>query len=353
MTIKYGVFIKDPTTGYIIELVPKSYSFTDEINKESTAKFVLAFEDIQKIAVAYGTTVMAVFTSAFREIWIERNGVKIFWGAVSNFQVSPDGQGGKTINIDGLSWFGLFNKRKCGIPKRIFTGVDAGTIAWTLIDENQASDGSYSNLGITQGAHPTTKNRDRTYSFDNIKDSIIRLSNNNLADGFDFDIDNTKQFNVYYPTKGTDLPDVVFDERTLANWLYKKSLIGSLTNKVYALGAGQNDDIIYVTRTSGTTPRTNWFTQEEVIKEQDVIETATLNDKGDALLDLNEEPTPNFAPEHYDKEDLIQWTDYSIGDTVRLDMPDLGYNLASVRVIKRDFTMDTSKSIGYIKVTLQ
>ena len=95
----------------------------------------------------------------------------------------------------------------------------------TLINESQTSNNPYSDLGITQGAHPTTKNRDRTYKFDNIKDSIIRLSNENLTDGFDFDIDATKAFNVYYPTKGQDRFDVVFDNDTMATWKFKKPLM--------------------------------------------------------------------------------------------------------------------------------
>jgi hypothetical protein len=256
----YRVFIKNPSSTEIVELQPKSWSFIDELNKESTIKLSVSHEEVQKIADTYNSTNLAIFTTALREIYVERNGTKVFYGVVTDYQVAPDGQGGKSIDVTGVSWFGLLNKRRAGIPVRIFSAQDAAVIAWTLINESQQSDpdgggGYYSDYGITQGAHPTTKNRDRTYRFDNIKEAIYRLSNNNLKDGFDFDIDTAKAFNVYYPTKGSTKADIVLDEHNLATWRYKKPLLGTLTNRVYVKGAGQNDDLLYVTRTAGTTSR--------------------------------------------------------------------------------------------------
>lgn len=352
---KYKIILKITATGDLYELFPKSYSFVDELNKDSTAKFTLSFEEVKNLADKYATDVMSMLTATYREIWIERTDrtgtwVKIFYGILDSFDVAPDGQGGKTITLSAMSWFGLFNKRICGIPVRVFSATDAGTIAWTLISESQSSDGAYSSWGVTQGVHPTTKNRDRTYAFDNVKDSIYRLSNDNLADGFDFDIDVNKEFNVYYPTKGSDKFNIVFDDRTMSNWQYKKPLVSGIINKIYVQGAGQNDDLIYVTRTAAIGFRTDWKTHEVVKKENDVIEVATLNDKGDLALTLSQAPVPTITADHYDE--LIRWDDYNIGDNIKVNLNELGIVNLTKRVLKKEFTMDATKSIGAIKVTL-
>jgi hypothetical protein len=352
----YRVTLKNVDNGDQYELFPKSYSFVDELNKESTAKFTVGFEDVKKVADTYETDVMSMFTSTYREIWIERTddaGVyqKIFYGIITAFGVAPDGQGARTINLEAVSWWGLFNRRICGIPLRTFTATDAGTIAWTLIDESQTSDNPYSSWGITQGVHPTTKNRDRTYRFDNVKDSIYKLSNNNLTDGFDFEIDVNKAFNIYYPTKGSDNFNIVFDERTMSNYSFRKPLILGLVNKIYVLGAGQNDDLIYVTRNASNAYKTDWKLQETIQRETDIIEVATLNDKGDKTLSDNQSPLPEFSAEHVDE--IIRWDSYNLGDNIKVNLPEVGFSNETKRVIKKEFSMDSSKSIGLIKVGLK
>lgn len=349
-THKYNIFVKDGS-GKLWEMLPKSWSFTEELNRESTAQISLSFADFKKIADATNTTVMAVFTASFREFYIERDGTKIFWGALTDFSIQPSADGEMTITLKAVSWFGLLQKRICGIPKRVFTTTDAGEIAWTLIDESQTSDSPYSSFGITEGSITASKNRDRTYRFDNVKDSIIKLSNNNLADGFDFDIDNTKAFNVYYPKKGTNRFNIVFDYRTMSDFRFKKPLILGLTNKVHVVGAGENDDVLYVTRTASTSYRTDWKTLEESLQERQIEQTATLNDKGDRRLADAQTPIVEFEAYHYD--DIIEWDDYNLGDTIKVNLPDLGLSNESKRVKKREFKMDADKSIGLIRSSLE
>lgn len=346
----YNIYVKN-AAGKIWEIFSKDFSIVDELNKESTAKISLSFNEFKKIATATNTTVMGVFTSAFMEIYIERDGTKIFWGALTSFEVQPTNDGEMNIAISATSWFGLFQKRICGIPSRIFSATDAGAIAWTLIDESQTSDSTYSDFGITEGSITASKNRDRTYRFDNVKDSIIKLSNNNLADGFDFEIDNTKAFNVYYPTRGTSRPNIVFDFRTLSGFKFKKPLLFDLTNKVHVIGAGENDDVLYTTRTAGTSYRGDWHTLEASRQERDIEQLVTLQDKGDRTLAEDQTPIIEFSAEHYD--DQIQWSDYALGDTLKVNLPDLGMSNESKRAYKRELLMESDKSIGRIKTVLK
>lgn len=352
----YRVTLKNPVTGDEYELLPKSYNFTDKLNYESIATFVLGFEDIKKVTDIYQTDPLALFSSTYREIMIERTnrlGIYdiIFSGVITSFEVAPDGQGAKTITLKAVSWFGLLGKRRAGIPFRIFSATDAGTIAWTLINESQTSNNPYSSLGITQGAHPATKNRDRTYKFDNIKDSIIKLSNDNLADGFDFDIDSTKAFNVYYPLKGQNRFDIVFDNNTMATWKFKKPLMLGVANRIYVIGAGENSDVLYSQRDAANAYKTDWKLEEETLSESDVTELVTLQDKGDRYLALSQSPSIEFMAEHYDT--VMLWDDYNLGDNIKVNVPEVGISSLSMRVIERTFTMDSTKSIGYIKVSLK
>ena len=348
-THQYNIFIKD-LSAKIWELLPKDWSFTDELNHESTAQFSISFQEFKKIAEATGSSNMAIFTASFREIWIERDGSKIFWGALTSFDIDPTDDGEMTMKLNAVSWFGIFQKRFAGIPKRVFTGVDAGEIAWTLIDESQSSDSTYSDLGITEGSITASKNRDRTYKFDNVKESIIKLSNDNLADGFDFEIDNSKAFNVHYPTRGTIRNNIIFDFDTMKSFKYHKPLIFDLANKVHVVGAGDNDDVLYTTRTAATGYRTDWHTLEEKMSETDIIELATLQDKGDRKLANSQTPVIAFTVEHYDT--IIQWSHYDVGDTVRANLPELGMTNEAKRVRSRKFTMDATKSIGVISSVL-
>jgi len=355
--VTYEVIVKDPSTGTIWEVIPQSYNFTDVLNKEPQATFNFSFEELELLAERNDTTVLNIFTAALREIYINRivsgTPTKIFYGVITNFGVEPQGQGNNNLVVKAMGFFGLFKKALVGIGTlTYYNGVDAGAIAWDLIEDWQASDSTYSARGITEGSITTSKNRDRGYLFDNIYDSIIKLSNENLADGFDFDIDNTKAFNVYYPTKGTARPNVVFDIRTMSKWKYEKQLITDMANKVHVLGEGFNDDILYATRTAATGYRSPFGTLEEKLDARDVTELVTLQDKGDKRLDDAQEPRVEVKDvSHFD--DSIAYTDYNVGDTVVVNLPFLGLSNVSKRVRERTFTMQSPESIALCKLKLE
>ena len=350
---EYRVIIKDPVTAKIWEVIPKSYNFTEKLNEEPTGNFTFSFEELKRLATIYDTTVLNIFTAALREIYIERNGTKIFYGVISEFEVTPGGVGEKNVAIKAMGFFGLFRKRLVGKGTETrYTAQDAGDIAWDLIDDSQNADSPYSSYGITQGATPATKNRDRGYLFDNVYDEIVRLSNNNLKDGFDFDIDNTKAFNVYYPTKGQARPTVVFDERTMSNWKYGKYLFSEMANVIYVVGEGFNDALNYEVRTAAVGYRTPFGTLEEKLDARNTTDDTTLQDKGDRRLLDGQDPVVKLdSVSHYDN--LIAFTDYNLGDTVIVNLPDLDIANLSKRVIERTFTMQTAESIGLINLKLK
>lgn len=349
--ISHRVIIRDNSSGDLYEIFPTSWSFGEELNHPPEAKLSFSFSDVQRLLDVYGETVLNVFTAKLTELYIERNTTKKFYGVLSGMGVKPDADGDKDVSINAIGWLGLFSKRVVGIPKRVYTATDVGAIIWDLIDYSQTRDTEY-DWGITQGSITTSKNRDRTYRFDNILESIIRLSNDNLADGVDVEIDVTKDLNVYYPTKGTTRTGLIFNSQNLKSWSWEKPLVLSLANEAHVLGEGQNDDVLYVTRTSAGSYRTPFGALEEVLREQDIISTDTLNDKGDRFLADNQATDPRLEIEHFDDQNRIQFSDYNLGDTIYVDLPDMNINKEAYRIMAYEYKM-SKDSVGLVSLELE
>ena len=132
---KYSVFLQDPSDSTLYELLPKSYSFKEELNKESTAKIDISFEEFENTASTYNTTVLSILATSIMEIYIERDGTKIFYGVLSDLDLSTGKEGERTLHLKAVGFIGLFSKRIAGIPSRIFSSTDAGAIAWALIND--------------------------------------------------------------------------------------------------------------------------------------------------------------------------------------------------------------------------
>lgn len=81
-----------------------------------------------------------------------------------------------------------------------YAAADQSDIAWDLIADSQALSGG--SWGITRGSGTTTGvDRDRTYE---VGSNLAELLNNLAAvdDGFDYEVDPFKAFNIYYPSRG-------------------------------------------------------------------------------------------------------------------------------------------------------
>jgi len=336
----YQLFVKDLANDRIYELPYSSLSFIEELNKGSDARFSLDYLAVEEIADKYSTDPLFVFSGGKREIWIQKEGTKIFYGLVSDFQINKNESGETNISVAAVDFITILSKRRTG-AKREFSATDAGLIAWTLIDESQDSDPYYSDLGITQGTIQTSVDRDRTFRFADIQYEIWQMSNENLKNGFDFGINTSKQFNVYYPTKGSQRENIYFDDQNILSWEYRKPLIMSLTNKVHVLGEGVNDDRIYETRTSSTTYRETFGLLEGILSETDVKESQTLQDRGDKFLEDNQAPLVQLTIRHEDgAPDIL---DYEVGDSLKINLPELDIDNSYKRVYKRTIDIDGSQ----------
>lgn len=353
---QYRVMIQD-TAGLQYEVSPTGYNFSLRLNSEQPGSFTFSYADLQRIADKYETTVLNMLTAKLTKIWVERKDssdvYQILWlGYLTNMDITPQGEGDRTVTLNAIDIYGLLVNRLVGLPVASYAASDISDILWDIINDSQGSDPTYSDYGITRGADPTTVNATIDFCFENIRDAMAKLSNKTLDDGVDFDFSTSLVFNVYYPTKGTAKPNIIFDKHSLSNWKYTKPLVTSLANKVYVVGAGlgQGDQTTFRTRTGTTTNRDYWRTQEKKISDNNVTDTTVLDTIGDKQLALSQSSIPKFSAEHYDG--ALSWFDYGIGDTVTVNFPELDLTDDSKRVIQKDFSMDATKSIALIKTTL-
>ncbi len=340
--MKYHCFIIDTSTQRKVEIPFSSIQIVDELNKGKQCTITMSYEAVRKIAAVYGQSVHFLLSGALREITVEKDTSRIYYGVISDLSLQQNQQGDIGLTIASVGFFSLFAKRRTGV-KRVFTNTDAGQIAWTIINESQQSDLPYSNFGITQGLIQTSVSRDRTFRFASVKDEIEQMSNLNLKNGFDLEINDLKQFNVYYPQKGQDRPQIVLDEENILSWRYRKPLILSLANKVHVVGNGFNDDVLYVTRESSSDYKTTFKLLEEVVSERDVITSATLQDKGDRFLLDNQSPRVELQLTHLDDE--LDVLTYEVGDSVRVQIAELEIANISKRIYKRSMQISDPQTI--------
>jgi hypothetical protein len=324
------------------ELPYLSISISEELNVGKDCRISLDYYAIEELCTKYDTNPLFLLTSGLKQVTVKKDDSSIFFGVITDFNISEDNTGARKIDIYAVGLFNLLAKRRTD-AKRVFSSTDAGEIAWTLIDESQTSDPPYSDLGITEGLINASVDRDRTFRFSNLKEEITQMSNKNLKNGFDFEIDNLGKFNIFYPTKGSQRPNLVLDDQNIITWGVRKPLVMSLVNKVYVLGTGFNDDILYVVRDSPNAYKATFKLLEEVLSARDIITTETLDDKGDKLLSDFQSPILGLTINHLDTD--IDILDYDIGDSLRVKLMTVGIDDEFKRVYKRTIKIDTNQQI--------
>lgn len=337
-----NLVIKDVSTGNIFDVPFNSITIVEELNVGKEARLVLEFRAAEQVAERYGIDVPFLFTGGLREVSVEKDGVKIYLGVLTDFNLQKDNKGTLKLDIASVGFFSLLIKRRTGV-KRVFTNTDAGQIAKTLIDESQTSNNPFSDFGITFGTIQASVNRDRTFRFANIKQEITQMSNNNLKNGFDFDIDNSKVFNVFFPQKGGDRPNIVLDNQNILSWGIRKPLVLSLSNKVHVIGAGFDDNVLFVTRNSPDDYKATFKLLEDALSERQIITTETLNDKGDRFLSDHQAPILGFTLTHLDGQPNI--LDYEVGDSLKVNIEELGIINTFKRIFRRSLRIDSNTAI--------
>jgi hypothetical protein len=336
------VFILDIGTSDIFELPFTSIQTITELNNGSSATIHFDYSAIKGVADSYGTTVKDLFTATLREVQIEYNKTLVWRGVISEYNRSKSADGTYTMAIAVIDYFSLLQKRRTGLTEVDFTAVDPATIPWSLINTSQAL--THGDLGITEGATDTTGlSVTVAYKNSELKSEIAKLSNLFTNGSFDFDIDLTKKFNVYYPTKGTVRPEIVLDINNILADTVKIPVVLALTNSVFVTGQGVNNDIAAVNRQASSGDIAAYTLLEDVISDPNVSDTGILNAEGDKFLALNKLPLYQISLKH--AGDDPDFTLYDVGDTLVVNIPEENVSYAQYRVRKKTVDIDPAGSV--------
>lgn len=326
-------------TGEEWEIPYSSFSFTEELNNDKSATVTLDFEVVEPVATTYNVTVEYILTASFRELYIYDGTTKLYGGYIAEVSYQAGGNEKGTISITSKGFFSLFDKRFTDDGTICsYSSTDASDIAWNLLNYSQGL--SFGDFGIVRGATGIpTKDRDRNCKYDNIADTIRKLSNTNVKDGFDFEITSDKVFNVYYPQAGTQKSNVIFEaDFNIASFSIIRTFVDGMVNQVIVGGNGQGEGQLISVRDADSSYKSSFYLLQDKISETDVFDSTTLDDKGDKYLDLYKYPR-NFIQSletHYDEP---LFSSYILGDSVKIKIPSFNIN-DFFRVYKRTVKHD-------------
>lgn len=137
------------------------------------------------------------------DLWVYRNGVKLFRGRIVGAQDDGDATGHRVqfLAVDYRAMLSLAAKIEPPVPT--FTGVDQGQIPWQLVEDWQALDGG--DWGITEGVggtSGTTRDESDITPFSPVGEVIDRILNRD--GGGEWEISPDLELNRWWPQRGTD-----------------------------------------------------------------------------------------------------------------------------------------------------
>jgi len=342
--MRFDCQVKNSDGSSIWDLPFESFTINEELNKGQTLEISFERTYIQKIADTYGVTPEFIFSGSYREIEIyDENANKIFAGYIAEIQFNKGNVDFGSISVSAKGFFSLLEKRYTNTSLS-YTNTDSSDIAWGLINYTQGL--SYGNLGITRGADPTTKNRDRTdLRYKNIAEVIRKMSADEVKDGYDFEVDKNKVFNVYYP-KGTQRDEIYLEsDFNINTYQISKTFIDGMINQAIVVGSGNDtfNQLVEI-RNSANTYKSAFFLLQEVLNESDVSVATTLQDKGDKLLEIYQ--APRYTISLTCRYDNPNWVNFEVGDSLKVVIGEYQIN-DFYRVRKRSVNSKGDVSISF------
>lgn len=313
-------------TGTDVWVLPfQTITISEELNVGITGNITINYLDLKRYADKLNTTPDEIISSEYREWRLYKESTLFYAGIlVSRKMFGSKGQG-TSLSIEFAGFEAVLSNRLTGNAGTdwTYTSEDSADIAWDLIDLSQNDSDGEGDVGITRGLHPTTVDRDRTFRFDYIRKAIEGMSANSKNNGFDWEIDKQKVFNIFYPAKGETKSDIVLDDFNILSWANDKRLSGGLANRVVVIGEGSTDDIVSES-VQDLTAQASWYLQEYALSEKDTSVSANLTAKGNKYLADRKEPKSIISVRVNDRNPLI--TSYNVGDTLPVKISTISFN---------------------------
>jgi hypothetical protein len=274
----------------------------------------------------------AALEETITDLWVYRNGVKIFRGRIIGGTDTLNGDGGAEVNVAAVDYQGLLSRRIL-LRDRTYVQTPQADIVWDLVREAQErplAPNPANTLYITRGVAPAGRERDRTYEAGaSIGELIDNLSE--VLDGFEWNVNPDRQINVGYPRLGSR-KHFALDFGGFLNSLTRGIDSGTQANGVWQSG-GEGTTPVYV-EAPGVAQGGLWQASSS---DPDVTEQATVQAKGEGVLAERRFLRPTFkatvSPERWDP------TLIGLGDTAdlvvsfgRLHYPDLPVRIVEINV---------------------
>lgn len=306
----YKIIFKNKALSQQWEIPYESGVVAWNLDSVHTFQITVNLVYLRDYLATQNNTIQGLFETSFLNVYLYKDGVLIFAGFVADVQYKTSGAN-ITAQVNCKSWLGYFENR---FYSGAFSATDAGDIAWGLIN-------AVNDISITKGTVTATKNRDRTYVYDEVAKSVIALSILNLSSGLDFDITNQKVFTAV-PRLGADYANIIFDVEEIIDYTVNVGLVGTVINKGYIMGGGIGDDQIVRDYSLGSSYTDNWYRLEGKTQDVNVEDTDVLDDKVTQLVELRKNPYRlikiRVTTKFFDS--------YGHGDGVTVKIPDLSIN---------------------------
>lgn len=306
----YKVLAKNKDMSEEWELPFKSAAVDWNHNNVHTSSIYVDFVYLQEYLARQNTTPKNLFETEFINIEIYRDDALFFAGYLAdvNYQKYSEAF---NVTLGVKSWLGYFENR---YYSGRFDGVDAGEIAWSAI-------GAVNDIGVTEGLIEETKDRDRGYVDDDVAKIVKQLTSDEIIDGFEFDISNSKVFSVK-ETIGTTLPNIIFEEGSnVYEYSLGVKLVGGVFTDGIILGGGMGDKQIRRTYNAGSLYEDKWYRQQALLKDVNVEDVGILDDKVEQFITQRKDPQRVLTVKVQSIRPEL--TDYQHGDTVRVRLPSI------------------------------
>ena len=285
------------------------------LNKPGEATFTYSLKDFSELATSINSTVTALLGIGRFTLECLRDGSVFFAGQILFFKREVNSISAE-ISVKALGFFWLLSTRFAGLTSdRVFTATDAGAIAWTLIDETQ--DLTNGDFGFTQGTIQTSLNRTLTYTRKSIKEAIEDLA---FADGgFDFEVDENKILNIFYPFKGSDKTDtVIFRYPGPQIQSISEEQDGTkLANHALIIGKGWGTDELNVER-DNTDSQSALKRRDKIVTVKDIDNATVLGDIADEVINVFGSVNPVLKINYNDNSRGPDLSTFVVGDFINL-----------------------------------
>ncbi len=222
-----------------------------------------------KLALDHPKTTQKNIEEGVHEIGLEREGTIVKVGPVLTVQ---EDDRANTLSVGGEGLMAYLRKMHITNDLAFSASTDDQfDIARALIEHHQNKSGG--DFGIDTTATTTSgRKRDATYlreAQQNVYDAIVELSE--VDDGFDFNFNPiTREFDLFYPSRGRRRTDIVFDDRNIRQFNRKRDATSQGSSVIGKFA----DELIVTTQDSGKIAKYGLTQRIVVHKDIPVVETA-------------------------------------------------------------------------------